>query len=70
MRNIPALKEDTILKKRLAKLKDWDKGRSFDMSKVKMELICNGCNAHRCIYSNKMVRVKGVPNVLDKEEFW
>ena len=58
------------MKKRLAKGKYKDKGRSFDMSKVKMELICNGCNAHRCVYSNKMVRVKGVPNVLDKEEFW
>ena len=26
-----------------------------------MELICDGCNAHRCVYFNKMFEAKGVP---------
>ena len=33
-----------------------------------MELICDGCNAHRCVYSNKMVGVKGGPKKYDAEE--
>ena len=58
MSNLPAVKEDEIMKKRLAKGKDKEKGQRFDMSKVRMELICDGCNAHQCLYSNKMVGVK------------
>ena len=33
-----------------------------------MELICDGCNAHRCVYSNKMVGAKGDPTKSDMEE--
>ena len=33
-----------------------------------MELICDGCNAHRCVYSNKMVGAKGGPKKSDVEE--
>ena len=68
MRNIPAVKEDTILKKGLAIGKDKEKGRRFDRSRVRMELICDGCNAHRCVYSNKMVGVKVGPTKSDVEE--
>ena len=45
-RNIPSVKEGTIMKKRLAKGKDNDKGRIFGRSKVRLELICDGCNNH------------------------
>ena len=68
MINFPVVKEDTILKKRLAKLKENYKGEILDMSKVRMELICDGCNDHRCVYSNKMVGVKGGPKQYDMEE--
>ena len=67
--NLPAVKEDTIMKKRLAKGKDKDKGRIFDRSKVRMELICDGCNAHQCVYSNKMVGGKGGPEKLTWRSF-
>ena len=33
-----------------------------------MELICDGYNAHRCVYSNKMVGSKGDPKKSDAEE--
>ena len=33
-----------------------------------MELICDGCNYHRCVYSNKMIGEKGVPTKFDVEE--
>ena len=71
MTNIPFVKEDKIMKKESSKGKDKykNKRRSFDRSKVQgprskvqgprskvqMELICDGCNSHRCVYSNKMV---------------
>ena len=68
MSNIPSKKEDTILKKRLAKGKYKDKGRSFDRYKVRMEIICDGCNAHRCVYSNNMFGEIGGPKKYDVEE--
>ena len=33
-----------------------------------MELICDGCNAHRCVYSNKIVGAKGVPEKSEVED--
>ena len=48
--------------------KDKDKGRIFDRSKVQMELICDDCNAHQCVYSNKIVGSKGDPEKSDAEE--
>ena len=66
--NLSDVKEDTIMKKRLAKGKEKDKGRIFDRSKVQIELICDGCNAHRCVYSNKMVGAKGGPKKSDVED--
>ena len=68
MSNLPAVKEDTIMKKNLAKGKEKDKGRSFDRSNVQMELICDGCNTHWCVYSNKMVGAKGGPKISNVEE--
>ena len=59
MGDLPGVKEDTIMDKRLAKGKDKDKGRRFDRPKVRMELICDGCNAHIRVYSNTMVGAKG-----------
>ena len=38
MSNIPAVKEDTIMKKRLIMVKDKYKGHIFDRSKVRIEL--------------------------------
>ena len=46
MRNIPAVKEDTIMKKRLSMGNHNEKGRRFDRSKVRMEFICDSFNAH------------------------
>ena len=46
MINIPDMKGDKITKKRLAMGKSRDKGRIFDRSKIRIELICDGCNAH------------------------
>ena len=68
MSNIPAVKEDTILNKRLAKGKENYKGRSFDRSKVRIQLICDDCNDHWCVYSNKMVGAKGGLTKSDVEE--
>ena len=68
MVNLLDVKEDTILKKRLAMVKYKDKGQSFDRYKVRMELICDGCNYRRCFYSNKMVGGKGGPKKSDVEE--
>ena len=34
-----------------------------------MELICDGFNDHRCIYSNKMVGAKGDPKNLTWRSF-
>ena len=65
MSNLTAVKEDTIMKKRLAMGKDKDRGRIFDRSKVRMELSCDVCNAHQCVYSNKMVGSKGGPKKSD-----
>ena len=45
-----------------------DKGKSFDRSKVRMVLICYGCGAPRCVYSNKMIGAKGGPTKSDIEE--
>ena len=45
-RNIPAVKEDTIMKKGFAKGNDRYKGKSFDVIKVWMGLIYGGYNAH------------------------
>ena len=39
MINLPAVKNNKILNKRLANGKDKNKGRIFDRSKVRMELI-------------------------------
>ena len=61
MRNLPDMKDDIIMKKRIAMGKDKDKGRRFDRSKVQVELICDGYNDQRCVYSNKMVGAKGGP---------
>ena len=33
-----------------------------------MQLICDGCNAHQCVYSNKLVGSKGGPTKSDVEE--
>ena len=33
-----------------------------------MDLIFDGCNSHRCLYSNKMVGDKGGPKQSDVEE--
>ena len=68
MRNIPAVKEDKITKKRLAKGKYKDKGKIFDRSKVLMKLICDGFNTHRSVYSKKMVEAYGGPTKSDMEE--
>ena len=68
MSNLPVVKEDTITKKMLEKGKDKDKGRIFDSSKVQMDLIYDGCNAHRCVYPNKMVGAKGGQTKSDMEE--
>ena len=68
MRNIPSMKEDTNLKKGLTKGKYKDKGQRFDMSKVQMELICYGYNAHQCVYSNKMAGGKGILTKSDVGE--
>ena len=38
------------------------------MSNVRIELICGGCNAHRCVYYNKMVGSKGGPKKSGIEE--
>ena len=54
-----------MLKKMLARGKNKDKGKNFDRSKVQMELICDGCNAHQCVYSNKMVGSKCGPTQSD-----
>ena len=56
------------MKKSLAKEKDKDKRRIFDRSKVQMKVICDGCNARRCVYSNKTVGAKGGPTKSDMEE--
>ena len=61
LRNLPATKEDTILNKRIAKGKEKDREKRFDRSKVQMKLICDGCNAQRCVYFNKRVGAKGGP---------
>ena len=57
--SLPAVKEDIIMKKSLAMVKDKEKGRSFDSPKDQIELIRDGCDAHRCVYSNKMFVEKG-----------
>ena len=41
---------------------------NIDRSKVRMELICDCCNAHQCVYSNKMVGAKGGRTKSDVEE--
>ena len=41
--NLPSVKENTIINKRFTKGNDKYKERSFDRSKVQMELICDGC---------------------------
>ena len=46
MSNLTAVKEDKILSKSLEMGKDKDKVQSVDRSKVRMELICDGYNAH------------------------
>ena len=61
MRNLPAVKQDTIIKKSIAKEKDKDRGEIFDSSKVQMKLLCDGLNFHRFVYSNKKFRAKGGP---------
>ena len=33
-----------------------------------MELVCDGCKDHQCVYSNKMVGTKGGPTKSDVEE--
>ena len=48
--------------------KDKDKGRIFDRSKVRMELICDDCNSHQCVYSNKIVGSKGGLTKSDVED--
>ena len=68
MINLPAVKEDTIMNKRLTKGKEKCKGWQFDRYKVQMEIICDGCNSHRCIYSNKMVGAKDGTTKYDVEE--
>ena len=68
MRNIINVKEDKILNKRLSKEKDKDKVQRFDRSKVQMDLICDGCNYHQCVYFNKMVGAKGGPTKSYVEE--
>ena len=68
MSNLPDVKEDVILKKILAKGKEKYKGQSFDKTKIQMELICDGCNAHRCVYSNKMVGANSGPEKSDSED--
>ena len=69
MINLPVVKEDKILNKRPAKVKDKDKdkGGSFDSSKVLMQFIYDGCNSHRCLYSNKMVGEKVGPTKFEVE---
>ena len=66
--NLPETKEDKIIKKRLAMRKDKYRGRRFDRSKVRMELICDGFNAYRCVYYNKMVGAKCGPTKSDVED--
>ena len=56
------------MNERLSKGKYKDKGQRFDRSKVLIELICDGCNARRCVYSNKMVGAKGGLTKSDVEE--
>ena len=46
MINLPAVKQDTIMNKILAKGKDEEKGIIFDTSKILIKLICDGYNAH------------------------
>ena len=68
MSNLPSVKEDKILNKSLAKVNERDKGQIFDRSKVQMELICDDCNANRCVYSNKIVGAKGGLTKSEVEE--
>ena len=68
MSNITSVKEDTIMKKIIATGKNKYKGKIFDSSNIQMELICDGCNAHQCAYSNKMVGAKGGPKKSDVGE--
>ena len=68
MSNITTVKEDSIQNKRLLKGKEKDKGGRFDMYKVQMELICDGCNTHQCVYSNKMVGLTGFLTAYDVQE--
>ena len=65
MSNIPAVNEDKIMNKRLAKGKENYKGRSSDRSKVRMELICDDFNSCQCIYSNKIIGANGGPKTSD-----
>ena len=69
MINLPAVKEDAIPKKRLAMGKKNYKGRSLDRYKVQIELICDGCNAHQCVYYNKMVGAKDIPTNMTCRSF-
>lgn len=62
------LMTSTILKRKIAKRKEMDKEKSFDRSKVRMVLICYGCGAPRCVYSNKMIGATGGPTKSDIEE--
>ena len=53
------------MKKIFEKGKGNYKGQSFDRSKVQMKLICDDFNAHLCLYSNKIVGVRGGPTKSD-----
>ena len=70
MSNLPAVNEDTIMKKSLVigKDKDKDKGQIFDRFKVRMELIYDGSNNLRWVYSNKMVGAKESTAKYEVEE--
>ena len=59
MINLPTVKGGTIIKKNIAKGKYKDKVQSFDRSEVRMKLICDACNYHQCVYSNKNVWSEG-----------
>ena len=71
MSNIPTVKEDITMNKGLAigKGKDKDKVQRFDRPKVRMEVICDGCNANQYLNSNKMVGAKGGPKNLTRKSF-